>query len=386
MAAAPTLNVPSADDTMEISSDAGRADHDIDIDLMGDHGDDVDWMLQDAASERGDAQADGPDQSHNDDLMYDDGDEITYVDEETMQDDATDYNEAYTENVDLEIDFDPQPATEETLYNATEDAYVEPEQSHGQPEEETLIDFESFEEHDNDQASEQYPQQVDDGTESALPTDDTTHAVVGEQLPEHTDSAEAPFDSVGPNKTEAQGVPPAEDTIPPNQVDIEAHTEIHKEEVPATAQTPGLEASSRHDSPAVGQGKATDAIQQSSGDSNQHPVEEAPPPPELVSTKNSATSSTSVPPTYSSHPITVWFSDVEYSLFQHPSPEDAKPVLLLDNSVASSTLTDLFRACRSVLDHEVDEDVELEFYIESLNLTLSEVSFHLYIAYVLFAN
>jgi hypothetical protein len=361
---ASSLAVPAVDDTMEISSDAGRADQDIEIDFMdSEHGDeDVDWMLQDAASERGNPQAQA-DHSHNDDFMYDEGEEITYVEEETMQDDGHNYTEAQDEAVDVDIEFEPHPATAGMLYDATQDADLEQEQDQGsqQPEEETLIDFETFSEHGEEQAVEQQAQQTE---EAAVTYDDTAF----EEQPAALDALEAPtdvasyeagtsWDDAGASVANAELIA---DELAPAHIEDVTDTELL-----ATKQPSELEATSLHEPPAQEDlTAAPNTVQQ-----DQSFITDAAPVPAAEPSSSSGAKS-------NVHPITVFyaFEGFEYSLFPQSEHDDPNTYLLKDTSVASSTLTDLFRACRSVLDQQVNDDVELEFYIDSLHLTISEVS------------
>ena len=74
------------------------------------------------------------------------------------------------------------------------------------------------------------------------------------------------------------------------------------------------------------------------------------------------------------HPIKVYYEDTEMSLFP-PSSEDAQETYFLqDESLATSSISDLFSAMRSVLADTVGNDDELELGIDVLGLSLGEVS------------
>lgn len=369
-----TLSVPTADDTMEISSDAGRADQDIDIDFMGsEHGDnDVDWMLQDAASERGNAQADAG-QTHNDDLMYDDGEELTYVEEDAMQDDVPEYTEVQTETADLEIDFDPHPATEETLF----DVDAEEQHDYQQPEEETLIDFDTFDEHVEHHGDEAQAPSAEGVVEPFGPVDrhfDATEGHVAEVSAHTGDSADQTTDAWN-ESTAPQAAPPAtelETAVQHREEDVVGQT--HEESVALPEELSAVQATPQYDLTVFGDpDKGADATQ---GEWTAATVEdtvaegtENPPQGDTISATSAAPSLHPVKVTWTSNETTL-----EYSLFQSSVDDDPNSYFLQDSSVASSTLTDLFRACRSVLDQQLTDDIELELYVHPLQLTISEVS------------
>ncbi|KIW04892.1 hypothetical protein, variant 1 [Verruconis gallopava] len=373
------LGVPTADDTMEISSDAGRGDQDIDLDFMGDDdaNNGVDWMLQDAATDRGNQQASGQHASA-DDLMYDDGDEISYAEEDTMEDDTPAHTETHNNPQDVDIDLDSRPATAETLYDATEDVDLEVDNTYQEQEEETLIDYETLED--------QGDQLVEPTQElNAVSTTSAIEEPLANEKPELAPHVEAI--SKQPTKPPQVGNEPSlvsdgiapkdfakstdassqamgqDDLIPPVEEEVQ-HLESSKPFLSSQAHSNQHEAvaTSKDDLATDGADKLTRAH---SG-----------PDSELASAPEAATT-TQINNLTPLHPVTIYYaSSVEYSLFPTSEHDDPNTFLLQNSSVASSTLIDFFRACRSVLDQDLNDDLELELYIDSLNLTIPEDSTH----------
>jgi hypothetical protein len=378
-----TLNIPSADDTMEISSDAGRADHDIDIDFMGsEHGDhDIDWMLQDAASERGNLQASTDQQALNDDLMYVDADdEITYV-EEPMQEDMPAQTEALTEPTDLDIHFDPHPATEETLFDATDDAQQELQEAYEQPDDETLIDFDTYSDHEEQQFIDNHTAQ---GDQAAV--DGTTHednaVEEREAAPEQEfkvlEQTETQLDLAATADPTASGTQTADFAAITNKgEDLEAQSrpshERYRDELSPSDVTPTSPKNANgHASPVKQQQIDSDLISREIAATHGQPSLEQPPVP-LHGLSADATNNLGIA-SDALHPITVQYGRDEFPLFATSEDDDPNTYLLQDQLVASSTLIDFFRACRSVLDQDLNDDFQLEITINRLGLTIAEVS------------
>jgi hypothetical protein len=370
MATSSMLNLPVADDTMEISSDAGRADQDIDIDFMGsDHGDnDIDWMLDDVPAQ--------PTQEHNDDFMYDDGDEITYVEEEAMQDDPPLRIEGPTDTVELDIDLDPHPVTEETLFDATENIDAQPEQAFDAHQEETLIDFDTYSNHDEQQFEE-------DQTVTEFDTVGALHSQVKATIegqeqtgteqavtPDEKDVAQKDVpDDVGATSEQSPARPSSAADI---HQDAEGYTDTVQEHEEDNQSQP-RKTSSRDSSPRVtteNQQEAASETISSQQYVNSGPLSQA------LGTEIPDTVQQPITSSDTIHPITVYqvHKDVECSLFPTSESDDPNTYLLQDPLVASSTLIDFFRACRSVLYETVKDDKELEIFVDGLDLIISEVS------------
>lgn len=363
---APSLSVTAIDDTMEISSDAGRGDQDIDIDFMGsEHADDDgDWMLQDTD----DQEEHGP---TNDDLMYDDGDELTYVEEETMQ-----YDDTAQLDQDLEIEYDPHPATEETLYDATldvdvqhVDAFHQPDEptlvmnqqdvdEFAQPEEETLIDFDTYPEQGAETTEVNDVPQTDNDASGIAPIDFAGLPVEQHQDIDHENAVEhaaVTQDQVELSNEDQQLPQDGSASTQPQNVttsDVLADEQPLQEPLPSE-QAAASETASRRTS-----------------------LEAAPSTQPLTAAGTAAleapiTSDFTLP---SLHPIALRYAGFKYSMFAVSDDDDPNTYLLKDSSVASSTLTDLFRACRIALGQDVNDEHELRLYIDDLNLTICEDS------------
>ena len=72
------------------------------------------------------------------------------------------------------------------------------------------------------------------------------------------------------------------------------------------------------------------------------------------------------------HPVFVIYQDQETPLFQNS--EGSEPYLLEDQSLARGGMLNLLSACREVIQHDMDENEELEIAIEDLDLKVREVS------------
>lgn len=77
-----------------------------------------------------------------------------------------------------------------------------------------------------------------------------------------------------------------------------------------------------------------------------------------------------VPP----HPVRLFYEETDMSLFPPTSDTETETYFLHDESLMHSSISDLFKAMRSVLADTVDEDDELELVMDSLGLCLSEAS------------
>lgn len=397
---APFTDATHQDDDMEISSDAGRLEHDNDIDLV-DGDDDFDYMLEDTRSDQGQPRVDDIPEPSRDDIMYDDFDEITYV-EDTMHDDApgpdehlSDVSEIHEdanldqfvqgENVDVET-----TSTSADLAESSDTAHVQQVSDsealldtvdYYEPEvQEKDVSANTITTDDEILASEAVPnapelegfveeqeqEQVDVPTyfgnnrhESLLPTDQTydgegrpTEPVVDdtEQLsepvaplvhqtsPEHVSSdQQSPTGSV----RHERGSPQRSGS---QQPDILTKNETAPSPVPSIKSDP-IEVQA----------------------ASQHASHDDPPQSENVNDESEPNSM---------HSVVVDYEGTHVSLFPPMEGDEADMFLLKDSFLADKTLVELFRACRQVLGESIDEATELEIYSEDLDLTIAEDSVH----------
>ncbi|KAI9665273.1 MAG: hypothetical protein M1829_005747 [Trizodia sp. TS-e1964] len=79
-------------------------------------------------------------------------------------------------------------------------------------------------------------------------------------------------------------------------------------------------------------------------------------------------------PYYTLHPVVVVYGDEEISLF--PNEDSTQTFFVKDESLATSTINNLFSAIREVLAADLTDSDELEFRFEDLELILCEDSIH----------
>jgi len=76
------------------------------------------------------------------------------------------------------------------------------------------------------------------------------------------------------------------------------------------------------------------------------------------------------------HPVIVVYEDNEIYLFPPKNQDTSNTYFLEDESLAASSMKELFGACRTVLGESINDDLELELDVAELGLTLSEDSPH----------
>lgn len=74
------------------------------------------------------------------------------------------------------------------------------------------------------------------------------------------------------------------------------------------------------------------------------------------------------------HPVIVIYEDNEIYLFPPKNQDASNTYFLEDESLAASSMKELFGACRTVLGQSINDDLELELDVAELGLTLSEDS------------
>jgi hypothetical protein len=392
---APFLEITAPDDDMEISSDAGRIEHDNDIDLV-DGDDDIDYMLEDARSEQGQPRIDEMPDAGRDDIMYDDLDEITYT-EDDMHDDVPVPDEHLTDVSEFhgESGFDQfaQPQAGEgqtTPTQANSSGSFDASTASGQqaPESDTLIDtvdyFESVQQEQNYNAPTPTAEAEPVLTEPDVPVSELeTQGQEQRDVQEHVDTVasqtnahvgeastsallydvfDGPFDegSNAQQLSESTNPPLHDDVTEPvlndDQRTDAAHEHQHASPKPTDQQEPTISPKEEIvPSPNPDEVEVQESPQQVSNDK----LEEVPGSDERP---------------HSLHSIIVDYEGAHISLFPPMQGDDADMFLLNDSSLADKTLVDLFRACRQVLGESIDDDLELEIYSEDLDLTISEVS------------
>ena len=79
------------------------------------------------------------------------------------------------------------------------------------------------------------------------------------------------------------------------------------------------------------------------------------------------------------HHVIVHYDGNDISLFPPSEGESSETFLLVDENLVNVSMTDMLRACRSVLGDSIREEDELELIIEDLGISLSEVSISSYL-------
>lgn len=383
------LQAPTNDDTMEISSDFGNTDGDIDIDLdsAGEQMqyEDDDQMIDDVKPEGG--------SYHNDDVMFD-GDTVSNAGdrEMDMQDNPPppDHDEElldFSEDEDIYAD-DTSPAPpappaqdQENQPVPTVDESIEQVQS--EPAIELLTEHVSVIDHTTQQGQEDQKPQItitpEDQERAAplekkQPPDQAQHdntntpvhvleatAVQGEEttqtVTEHETSTAQPHVAESAETVDdhlEQGSQQQSDS----RVEGSAHEQTAAPLNDAHVDTAAADASSDQQS-AKALALTVDTEISKHDDADEKPAREIRP---------------HSPTMTGLHPTVVEYDGNEIYLFPSREPSGSELYLLENENLVSTSLGDLLQACRSVLGESLSEDEELVLGFEELDLYVSEVS------------
>lgn len=387
------LQPPSNDDTMEISSDFGALDGDIDIDLDGVgeqmRYEDDDQMIDDVKSDRGN----NPD----DDVMLDDDVTSNHGDREMQEaapnqevdEDLLDFSDIETEDApplerpvppqaELLVEPQIQPAacvsmsapasvadepiervqSEAAAQLLTEGVDVIDHSGHEhQPTEQPHVTAPSA--HNSGPQSSQQEEHELSETEHVEPENEVSHLEAPAYVPE--DAAPAVAETV-------------ESTLQQSDEHAGPIPELTSSEVP---QEPTLETVDETNAEAVALNTSEQPAAQSIGLSVDTEPIRAGETSEQDYTRERQHSS---PTVTGLHSTVVEYDGNEIYLFPSREPQGSEQYLLENENLATTSLGDLLQACRSVLGESLSEDEELVMGVEELDLYISEVSQQSYLS------
>ncbi|KAK5149733.1 hypothetical protein LTR04_006977 [Oleoguttula sp. CCFEE 6159] len=369
----PGLSVTVPDDSMEISSDYGRADDDIeiDIDITGaqDNERDDDYMLEDANPEI-DLTSYQPDVEYaNDDVMLD---EDVFAEEDgDMQDDITVPDEELRDASEIgqySVAPTPEQSDPETQ---THDEFAHPEDHYATNEVDEEISYVPEEHHE-------YQDEIDYNDDIAQASGTAPVAKGPEGSAQHDENA---FVNV------EQGVDQADDHGRQKSL---AENAVHAASIDENTDTAAAE--SRQDK-SIGeatentadvingeQRQFSDVIKPSADSGDAFAKEQRASSYEDAEKGHTEDvhhdgESHSLIVT-ALHPTTVVYQGDEISLFPSRAQKSSEMYLLQDENLVNGSIGDLLQACRSVLDKDVSDDDELVIEVAELGLHISEDSLH----------
>lgn len=383
------LQPPTNDDTMEISSDFGNTDGDIDIDLdsAGEQMqyEDDDQMIDDVKPEGG--------SYHNDDVMFDGDTASNPGDREMDMQDNPPPPDPDEELLDFSEDEDiyaddappapPAPSAQDRENQPVPTVDESTEQVQSEPAIELLIEAVNVIDHTAQQGQEDQKPQV-----TITPEDrERATTLEKEQL---FDQAQHDDTNIPAHVPEATAVQSEETT----QTVTEHATSIAQPHVTKSAETVDhhLEQGSQQQSELPVEESAHDQTAAPANDAHFDTVaadassdqQVAKPPALTVDTETSkhddADEKTArelrphSPTMTGLHPTVVEYDGNEIYLFPSREPSGSEQYLLENENLVSTSLGDLLQACRSVLGESLSEDEELVLGFEELDLYVSEVS------------
>ena len=365
-----TLQPPVVDDTMEISSDRGHVDEDIDIDFDQDlelnhqqYSDD-DQMVDDVKDHGLTTVTEQTDVGTNDDIMVEDA--LSTAAEENdgiMQDDLTlqEHDEELLDFTDVDDNLDIEPTYHEEIIS---DEHIAP-----------IVNV------DDDFDGVDYTESAEDAV-----VVDTAHDVGLVDPPPNVDAqpdAESQLnhhDTLAPEDEitdeTAEDIPSIPEPTAGNDKDahdVHALTapEDHPDGNEVAAEQPARQ--QRND--------LTDSLSLAL-EAGEEPPQSHPTPLHLdtqVSTHEEDHDAADVEesrgtPTWTGlHPTIVRYQGSEVALFPSGDPLSAEQYFLEDENLVNGSIGDMLQACRVVLGESITEDDELEISVDDLGLCLSEV-------------
>jgi len=405
------LQPPAAnDDTMEISSDFGAVDGDIDIDLDSNgehmHFEDDDQMIDDVKSNAA--------SYHDDDVMQDDETTSNSPDRE-MQDDApappqqeqdeelldfSDDEDLYANDAPLGVPQQPdvqiteslveptvpapnqQPAEQEVQIDiAPRDDSIEQVQSdtaiHLLAEGVPVIDNTA----QQDQQDQQYQQvQQPQSTKRPREQDDSApHTEINPPAENDEPAARHPDQDTNHRQDTLEATEDAGSAITdstPFEHD-EANTNQPEETVATDADASAedsLYIESAHDTSTAPEPAASES-DQAVPPHAALALDTAPAETEEADLLASRTQRISSPTVTGMHPTIVHYQGNEIYLFPSRKPTGCEQYLLENENLADTSLGDLLQACRSVLGESLSDDDELVLGMQELDLYISEVCY-----------
>lgn len=383
------LQAPTNDDTMEISSDFGNADGDIDIDLdsAGEQMqyEDDDQMIDDVKPEAG--------SYHNDDVMFDGDTASNPGDREMDMQDNPPLPDPDEELLDFSEDEDiyaddaplappaPPAQDQENQHVPTVDESIEQVQS--EPAIELLTEGVNVIDHTTQQGQEDQKPQI-----TITPEDQERAATQEKEQPDdqayHDDTktpAHVPEATAVQSEETTQTVTEHEtSTAQPHVTETAETVDSHLEQGSQQQTDLSVEESVHKQTVAP----ANDAHNDTAASDPPSDQQFAKPPALTVDTETSkhddADEKTArevrphSPTMTGLHPTVVEYDGNEIYLFPSREPSGSEQYLLENENLVTTSLGDLLQACRSVLGESLSEDEELVLGFEELDLYVSEDS------------
>ncbi|KAF2104346.1 hypothetical protein NA57DRAFT_51178 [Rhizodiscina lignyota] len=364
----PSLEVTAAADDMEISSEPGRFDDDIDIDfdLTVDRSDnaDGDYMLEDTRSETGKAPSIHDQEMNQENIMYDE--QENFIGNSTMEDDTTALLDEHLTDASFEapVDTTIQDAKDEDLIDYDDD---DDDDDFGNPAKEEEVHAK-----EPDTGTQEFQNKsTEDATQSQYSlSNEQVETVEGVYVRDFSAAEEAVQDSGYVDGSEAvhHGEGPVDNNI--SAADGLSHPTTQSAE-----EDPTDDAQSR-----VDHGNAQDllgahhSVNDTDDPSDSHNQTDLP-------VHDNQDQDEQQPEDYPDdenayHSVIVLYEGAEISLFPPREHDESETYFLGDASLASRSIGDLLNACREVLGDTISEEQELQLEIRDLDLTIGEESAH----------
>ncbi|KAH0069213.1 hypothetical protein KCU96_g17488, partial [Aureobasidium melanogenum] len=388
----PSFGLQQPEDSMEISSEYGNMDADIDIDL--DAPDAPDTNMQSFQVDDHQMQEDPRSDRPDDDLMIDD----SHLDDtdRMMQDDAPPH-EQDEELLDFSEDEEDVPMNPAEPSQSEIHLVAEPEP----PAEQPLIAEEPVEVVQSEVASELLTEGVQPITTQAAPSEEVVEqpqiVSAEEQEPvtdqivtkDQSDSvAQEPLEQVA--QSEPQSVAQKE-AQPSTAADSAEQPEAHAQEsVVESTETSNATNEDLEEAVRVSQQEPTQDQHPEQGNDDIQPgvaqEDDEQPAKRTLTRQETDLSNYTVPDDYSRerqvnsptvtglHPTIVEYQENEVYLFPSRDPAVPEQYLLQNENLVTTSLGDLLQACRTALGDGISEDEELVLGVEELDLYVSEDS------------
>jgi hypothetical protein len=332
-----------------------------------------DWMHEDSITETYEQHDPAARTAETDDFMYDDTEQNNYAEEE-MPDELPEQTTANDEQF-ADVDFGYHPATEETLYDRTDEPEAHAEDGSNAVEEETLVDFAAEQEADIDEEG-----RPDDAPSFHAPSAPGNEVATTE---EENPNLVGSFDT---NQCHAEPQITADNTTPDKEAFSHSVETVHAEQYGSRQPIATEELTiSEEEATQIPESLSSmseaihvkDSLRQSPDCSTRQQADIGQGSTILDDKHKSVNFASDVqqPVGTELHPVTVIYNDVSLALFRSSESDDESTYLLRHSIVARGALTDLFNACRGVLASDLTEEYQLELHVDRLYLTISEVRY-----------
>jgi hypothetical protein len=383
-----SLEVLPTDLDMEMLSDRGHTDDiDIDIDVHGSYqgndNEDIEFMLEDP-DDNLDGQA-----SHNDDIMLDDLEEETIVEEDMLDDDtahhghlpATEYHGGFTTASDISADqfLGDNPSAGEERHGANDGWHEISEDAHA--------------EGANVEVSQNAP--FDFGDDRLAENEDVDNSgAAGEPSMSKQEIAPTEIDSetVHGDKHGLQNLQYSDDKllqqaihsldsndtsdIAQNLTTVVSDFHILEKDGKQAEEDGAWEEGTENGSITVALGTndhelhKADSGGQTASDEHEESIPQDGHENESLHSALSTYDEEDYP---SPHPVIVGYQNAKISLFPPSTEDGTEEYLLQDSALAHKSISELFEACRQVLGSDINEEQALLMRIDVLDLSINEV-------------